>query len=414
VEECWGPVNSGEDNPPSSIDPANSYFLLKSYTAFDQWGPKFKYHASAYGTLVDIYVDMSAEYPTHRFEIKHPDLSAYKVGQFNAPADNTSVTLSKAIGSTLGFSWQPSPGTELTPKYTVVFYSDAGGANEIGTAPADNDSYAATAAVSHTVLEAAAAAADIPAAGTGDIWWSVLTTVPTQSLIATAAPRKLTVTRLSGIPDAVYITGAASEGGATLGNALAMKKTATGIFEIYTKLTAGNYYFVDGNTGTPQQYSVTGGTTIVEDGTISAAAGIYKIVLNFNTKVAAYSEITQVEFFAAWNQNRVVLTYTSNGVWTGTATPSGWATNDTRYKFKVTSNPGGTKDWVGAGGRDKAPDGSSDFYYIMETSADAQWGNLDGNMWKIPDAWGGWNGNTYKFTFIVSPDGSYTHNVEKQ
>jgi hypothetical protein len=100
-------------------------------------------------------------------------------------------------------------------------------------------------------------------------------------------------------------------------------------------------------------------------------------------------------------------------VWTGTATPSGWATNDTRYKFKVTSNPGGTKDWVGTGGRDKAPDGSSDFYYIMETSADAQWGNLDGNMWKIPDAWGGWNGNTYRFTFIVSPDGPYTHNVEK-
>jgi hypothetical protein len=72
VEECWGPVNSGEDGTPSSIDPANEYFQLKIYPAgaFDQWGPKFKYHASVCLQTVDIYVDMAANPPTHRFVLK--------------------------------------------------------------------------------------------------------------------------------------------------------------------------------------------------------------------------------------------------------------------------------------------------------------------------------------------------------
>ncbi|MDR1416454.1 MAG: SusE domain-containing protein [Prevotellaceae bacterium] len=70
--ECWGPVSSGEDGKPSSIDPANEYFQLKPYTigAFDQWGPKFKYHASVCEKTVDIYVDMAANPPTHRFVLK--------------------------------------------------------------------------------------------------------------------------------------------------------------------------------------------------------------------------------------------------------------------------------------------------------------------------------------------------------
>jgi hypothetical protein len=72
VEECWGPVSSTEDGKPSNIDPASEYFYLKSYKtgSFDQWGPKFKYHASVCEQTVDIYVDMGAENPTHRFVIK--------------------------------------------------------------------------------------------------------------------------------------------------------------------------------------------------------------------------------------------------------------------------------------------------------------------------------------------------------
>ncbi|MDR1342056.1 MAG: SusE domain-containing protein [Prevotellaceae bacterium] len=414
VDECWGPVNSSEDGAPSSIDPTNTYFFLKSYTAFDQWGPKFKYHASVYGKFVDIYVDMNAENPTHRFEIKEVDMTAHPVEQLSAPADNASVTLNKTDGLT--FSWQqPSSSGTLIPKYTVVFYSDATGTTEIGTAPADGNSEAATATVPHSAIENFAAAANIPAAGTGDIWWSVRTTVLTQSAMAAASPRKLTVTRLSGIPDAVYITGAASEGGATLGSALPMKRTAAGVFEIYTKLTTGAYSFVDGNTGTPQQFSLNG-AEIVEDGTISATAGIYKIVLDFNAKVATYREITKVEFFHPWGGQRVTLTYTSNGVWAGSTTStSGWW-SDERYRFKVTDNVE-IREWYGIESRNSPPTGNPDFYYMKEGLVDAtgntEWmsDNMDNNMWKIPDSCAPWDSHSYNITFSVKADEPYTHMI---
>jgi hypothetical protein len=69
--ECFGPVSAGEDGKPASLD-AKEYFYIATYpsTAADQWGPKFKYHASVCEKTVDIYLDMGADPPTHRFVIK--------------------------------------------------------------------------------------------------------------------------------------------------------------------------------------------------------------------------------------------------------------------------------------------------------------------------------------------------------
>lgn len=68
--ECWGPTNSGEDSPPSTLT-STEYFFLQPYPASmtDQWGPKFKFHNTTYKQTVNIYVDMGAEIPTHYFEI---------------------------------------------------------------------------------------------------------------------------------------------------------------------------------------------------------------------------------------------------------------------------------------------------------------------------------------------------------
>jgi len=68
--ESWGPVNSGNDGRPSSLD-ALEYFYLVPYTfsQTDQWNPKFKFHASTFGKTVNIYIDMGAEIATHYFEI---------------------------------------------------------------------------------------------------------------------------------------------------------------------------------------------------------------------------------------------------------------------------------------------------------------------------------------------------------
>jgi hypothetical protein len=347
------------------------------------------------------------------------DLTVYPVEQFNTPTEGASVALSKVAGSTLSFSWQPSSGTGPTPKYTVVFYSDAEGTNEIGTAPAGNDQYASTATVLHTALEAAAVAAGIPAEETGDIWWSVRTTVLTQSEIATIPPRKLTVTRLPGIPATVYITGAASEAGATLGNAIVMKKTTDGIFEIYTKLTTGGTYcFVDGTTGTPRRFSVSGGTAIIEGGTTSpSATAIYKIELNFNTNVATYKTISSVTWYILWWERETALDYEGLGVWKKTITfGANECTNgntDNRYKFRMVDNSStnsGRSQWVAAISQDSEPTGNPNYYYVRQQYVTQQW--TDGWVWKVAGH-SGWNGNTYVVTVSLKSNEEYTHMVAR-
>jgi hypothetical protein len=263
-------------------------------------------------------------------------------------------------------------------------------------------------------LETVAAAASIPAEGVGNIWWSVRTTVLTQSEIATIPPRKLTVTRLPGIPATVYITGAASEAGATLGNAIGLKKTDDGIFEIYTKLTTGNtYYFVDRTSGTPRQFSVTGGTSIIEGGTISpAATAVYKIELNFNTDVAAYKTITGIGIWPCSDQAvKIPLTYSANGVWTATNYTVGSANGDygsARYKIMMESSQGVTW-WVTVNATDNAPGASPNpsYFYIRETPTSAQWDD----KWKINGEFGN---ATFDASVTLKADETYTHSITRK
>jgi hypothetical protein len=69
--ECLGPINAGEDGRPASLD-AKEYFYLATYpsTSADQWGPKFKFSNLTFGNTVDLYVEMGANPPTHRFVLK--------------------------------------------------------------------------------------------------------------------------------------------------------------------------------------------------------------------------------------------------------------------------------------------------------------------------------------------------------
>jgi hypothetical protein len=415
TDRSWGcNTQGGQGNPPQILE--GDYFYVyqnaHSTVAAERVRYSYRHMLELSNQEIDLTLDMSWDNDHYTHVVDAGDLTVYPVEQFNAPAENASVALSKVAGSTLSFSWQPSSGTGPTPKYTVVFYSDAEGTDEIGAAPANNNNYAATATVLHSAIETIAATAGIPAEGTGDIWWSVRTTVLTQSAMATIPPRKLTVTRLPGIPATVYITGAASEGGTTLGNALAMKNTAAGIFEIYTKLTTGTYYFVDGTTGTPRQFSVTGGTAIIEGGTISATAGVYKIELNFNTDVAAYREITGIGIWACSDQLVLIpLTYSANGVWTATNHAVGSANSDwgnARYKIKMDS-PAGTTWWITVNTTDSAPGGNPNpsYFYVKETATFNQWDD----KWKIN---GEFANSTFDASVTLNASGPYTHLITRK
>jgi hypothetical protein len=258
-----------------------------------------------------------------------------------------------------------------------------------------------------------AANAGIAQEATGDVWWSVNTTVLTNSEIASVPPRKLTIVRFPGIPENIYITGAASEGGATLGNALPFKRTTVGVFEIYTRLTAGNsYYFVTANSGTPRQFSIAGETSIVEGGsTPSSETAIYKIVLDFNTDQATFTKITGMGIWPCSDQTvKIPLNYAGNGVWsvtdyTVTSANSDWG--NARYKILMTTGSGNVF-WGTVNSTDSPPGGNPNpNYYFMKIVTSGQWDD----KWKIPSEFAG---GIFDASVTLNASGEYTHMITRK
>jgi hypothetical protein len=418
----WGcNTQAGQGSPPQILEGDYFYIYQNAHSTSSSQRARYSYRymTELSNQEIDLTLNMSSESDNYTHVVDAGDLTVYPVEQFIAPAEGATVALSKVTGSSLTFSWQPSSGTGPTPKYNVIFYSDAAGTNEIGSVAAGNNGYASTATILHSAMESIVALAGIPAEGTGDIWWSVSTTVLTETGIASIPPRKLTVTRLPGIPAAVYITGAASEGGTTLANALPMKKTADGVFEIYTKLTSGSTYcFVSSKTGTPRQFSVSGTAIREGDVTTPTKTAVYKIELNFNTDVATYKEILNVRWYILWWDHEIDLDYDGLGVWKKTVTiGAGECTNgntDNRYKFRMVDNTAtnsGRSQWIAVNGQDSEPTGNPNYYYIRQDYVTQQW--TDGWVWKVPGH-SGWNGNTYNITFSLKADETYTHMISRQ
>lgn len=422
TNRSWGcNTQAGQGSPPQILE--GDYFYVyqnaHSTTSSNRARYSYRYMTELSNQPITLTLDMSANNDHYTHVVDAGDLTVYPVDNFIAPAEGAQVALSKVAGSSLQFEWTPSSGTGPTPKYTVIFYSDAEGTDEIGSATSGNNGFDATAVVPHSALEPIAAAAGIPAEGTGELWWSVRTSVLNAAEMAAIPPRKLVVTRFPGIPATVYITGAASEAGTTLANAFVMKKTADGVFEIYTRLTAGSTYcFVDRTTETPRQFSVNG-TAIIEGGsTTPAETAVYKIELDFNTDVATFKKIQSVTWYILWWDRELALDYDGRGVWKKTITiGANECTNgngDNRYKFRMQDNSStnsGQSQWIAVNTTDSEPSGNPNYYYIRQQYTTQQW--TDGWVWKVAGH-SGWNGNTYDVTFSLPSDGVYTHMVSRR
>jgi hypothetical protein len=160
------------------------------------------------------------------------------------------------------------------------------------------------------------------------------------------------------LPGNLYISGTATENGATLANAAKMKQVSPGVFEIFTKLKAGTYKFYDGNSGTPRQFNIyeeAGAKLIGVNGetTFAGADKIVRLRLDFNTLNTTQAEIKSLQLW--YSPNNIfwfTLPYVGNGVWryngfTVALKQEGWGIDD-RHKYKMVYNDGtGDKDlWL--------------------------------------------------------------------
>ena len=343
------------------------------------------------------------------------DTGVTPVKKLYEPDNGKAIVLQSSASAILNFEWEPAlaenSGNVL---YEVAFdKADGNFSDPIYVVASSNNGGASSAMISHKEMNRIAALAGIESSSKGTLKWTVYSSKGIDPVKA-LEERTLTVTRLAGfaeIPDQLFITGAGTEGGAEISNALKMKKITEGEFEIYTKLTAGQpFKFVSATTGTPTEYSLSGEKIVLKGTSTVSKTGVYKYYLDFNIGSFTSKEVTKVNLFLNWSQRKIELPYKGMGVWELTNHTitglTGNDNNDDRYKFRMESSAGET-EWR-AINNDSKPTGNDAYYFMVERTNVDQWTN--NQIWKNPSTTG-WSDKTYDITFSLNSGGNYTHNL---
>ena len=346
-------------------------------------------------------------------EVRELNVSAVKT--LYEPDNGKAIVLQASVSATVMFSWAPALAEDGGMVMYEIAFDKTGGdfSNPVFMSASYGNGGASYATITHKQLNQIAAAMGIGSAETGSFQWTVFSSKGINPVKAEET-RTITVTRLQGfadIPDQVYITGDATEPGADLSKAYALKKINDGEFEIYTQLTTGKTFkFVNTTTSTPVEYSLSGDKIVAGGSSSVSKTGVYKYFLDFNIGSFTTKEVTQVSWFLNWSQRSIELPYVGNGVWAITNYSvtglSGNDNTDDRYKFRMESSNGGT-EWRTVS-NDSKPSGNAAYYYMVEKDNVTQW--TDGEIWKAP--WtDGWSNKSYDVTFILNAQGPYTHNL---
>jgi hypothetical protein len=287
------------------------------------------------------------------------------VARLNAPVADKYIKLQPATSATVSFEWDQARAEDGSlVLYEVLIDKDgADFSNPIAKITSDGGGVQNKLTLSHKDLNSIAGKAGIAALATGKLKWTVNASKG-YNIQPAAESRTIEVERPNGfaeIPVDVFLTGEATEAGADLAQAIKLKSTAAGVFEIYTSLKDGKYKFVDRKTGTPTTYFIDG-DALKEGGESTQSAGtkVYRLRLDFNNTAASITEITAIGlWFAPENGIMYDLNYTTNGTWTFENKlinfhQESWG-RDERYKFRVSvkaaDGTAGT-EWFGSSNAD--------------------------------------------------------------
>lgn len=221
--------------------------------------------------------------------------------------------------------------------------------------------------ITHAAINTIARNAGIHPLETGDIKWTVNASkggvVKRADKVAT-----ITVTRGEGIdniPAELYLYGSATENSGQGG--LPFRCVEEGVFQIYTKLSAGKVLFKSATTGETFNYYIDENSKLREgDGetTVAASAEVTRLTVNFNTMGMTIDKIgSSVRcIWGASFTDIAVLDYTGNGKFAGDGAIMFLDPNN------PASNPPGWLGWV-----------EERYYFIAQVNGgDMCWGRGDG------------------------------------
>lgn len=310
--------------------------------------------------------------------LDHTQVSA--VNTLFAPANDVFVKLDPKAG-TMDFQWEQARAEDNgVVLYEVVFDKTSGDfANPLFSYASEGNGLYNKLSLSHAELNKIAANAGIEPLGTGKVKWTVRSS---KGINVQQSPQTRTIelerpAGFSEIPADLYLSGSATETGTDLASARQFKKTATGVFEIYSMIKDGTYNFAERNSGTPKTFSAENGN-LKNLGQITATGGtkVYRIKVDFNSASVTYTEISSIGLFLS-GDNKVIfeLPYANNGQFVATDAPvvfkqESWG-RDERYKFqmKVKNQEGvSATEWLGSANSDNQPpnaDTPAPYFYVF-------------------------------------------------
>lgn len=304
------------------------------------------------------------------------------------PEEGKYLKLQPATSAVVNFEWSTARAEDGSLVMYEVAFDTAGGnfATPLYTVASNGNGVQNALSLSHKVLNTIASKAGIQPSATGTLQWTVIASKGLNAKRSDSS-RSIVVERPSGfteIPANVFVTGAATEGGADLAKAQPMKLGADGVFEIFTQLKDGAFQFVDRNSGTPVTYSIEG--TKLQEGGQNTQTGtrIYRIRLDFANAAAEMVEITEAGIFAsAYNRTIGKFTYAGNGTWKAENVAIAYfdfgSWKDDRFKFQfLTADAGGTPGTMYYGSVNASnstpPDANTpEAYYRLVPVDNSQW-----------------------------------------
>jgi starch-binding outer membrane protein SusE/F len=360
------------------------------------------------------------------------NLNLNEVSNLLIPTDGKYIKLKPAANLTEVFEWQQATAEDGSlVLYEVAFDQESGDFSKpFYTVVSDNRGVQNRLTLTHGDLNRIASLGGSDFFQRKKFKWTVLASKGTNVKKASVS-RVIDLERPGGfavLPGTVYITGTATENGDVLASALKMRQTAPGVFEIYTKLKAGTYKFVDNNSGTPKQYYIFDDAGIKAIGvngqtTFTGADKIMRIRLNFNDVNSTSAEVKSVQlWYCHGNTFWFTLPYTSDGVWRY----NGWATTlltvpwglEERYKYKMVIDEGsGNKDqWINSNFGD--PPGQDNAYPSTAAYRTINTAQNDGSQydwsWKFDRNYLSPQGSLVNYwVSLRGSDGVYTQNYQK-
>jgi len=292
--------------------------------------------------------------------VSHTKVSA--VEALYAPADNVFMDLGAQGAAT--FEWQGATAEDNGVVLYDVMFDKVGGdfSDPVYVTAADGNGFQKTLTMSYTQLNQIATMSGIESETTGKLIWTVRSSKGI-NFVTSPEVRTIEVLRPAGFPtpDQLFITGAASEGGADVNGALPFKKTGPTTFEIYTQLTAGEYQFITRKNGTPEIFYINEQGDLKQDGnaTHSGETKVYRIKVDFSDGTTDIAEISKIElWFPPRSEFMFEYAYAGGGKWEALnkriefRDMGSW--RDERYKFKFTviDDSGTTEEWFGSENRD--------------------------------------------------------------